>query len=137
MLSPKRPRRHLIANVFGRTLSCIKTSWEYWIKKYVGLKISGKTPTCSSLAQFHLQKNVPKLWALVAVTLILPALAYAGTDHGKGNDGQYNGKQNGRGKMYTVPEGGPGIVLLTATVGAVLLFSTRRLRREKADRVES
>jgi hypothetical protein len=85
----------------------------------------------------HSQKNVRKVCALVAASLILPALAHAGTDYGNGNGGQNNGKQNGKNKIETVPDGGPGIVLLTATIGAILLFSTRRLLREKADRVES
>jgi hypothetical protein len=40
--------------------------------------------------------SISKVCALVAATLIIPALAYAGTDNGKGNDGQNNGKQNGR-----------------------------------------
>jgi hypothetical protein len=81
----------------------------------------------------HLKKNVRKLCALVAITLILPALAYAVTDNGNGNGGQNNGNQNGRGKIDTVPEGGPGVVLLTATIGAILLYSAhhRRLRVSK------
>jgi hypothetical protein len=72
----------------------------------------------------HLQKNVRKVCALVAASLILPALAHAGTDNGNG--GQNNGNQNGKNKIATVPDGGPGIVFLTATIGAILLFSARR-----------
>jgi hypothetical protein len=37
------------------------------------------------------------LCALAAVTLILPAMAYAGTDKGRGNDDQNNGEQKDRG----------------------------------------
>jgi hypothetical protein len=85
----------------------------------------------------HLQKNVRKVCALVAASLILPALAHAGTDNGNGNGGQNNGNQNGKNKIETVPDGGPGIVLLTATIGAVLLFSARRRLRAEANRVGS
>jgi hypothetical protein len=57
---------------------------------------------------------------------MLPVLAYAGTDNGKGNNGHNNGKQNDQGKIHSVPERGPGIPLSIATFGAVLLFSSRR-----------
>ena len=76
--------------------------------------------------------GIRKVCALVAATLILPALTYAGTDNGKGNNGQNNGNQNGHDKIHSVPEGGPGIVLLITTVGAILLFSARRSSRAKA-----
>jgi hypothetical protein len=69
--------------------------------------------------------RVHKLCTLLGASLVLPILAYAGTDHGKGNDDYNNGKQNGRDKIHSVPEGGPGIVLSIATIGAVLLFSRR------------
>ena len=62
--------------------------------------------------------------ALVAVTLI-PALAYAGTDNGKGNNGQNNGQQNGH-KIPVVPEANPALVLVPF-FGAVLLFASRNL----------
>ena len=64
--------------------------------------------------------------------MILPALAYAGTDNGKGNDGQNNGKQNGH-KIPVVPEANPGWVLVPF-FGAVLLFSSRYIFRAKASR---
>jgi hypothetical protein len=69
-----------------------------------------------------------KICALVAVTLVLPALAYAGNDRDKGDKGD----KGERGHIQTVPEGGPGIVVLTATFGAILLFSARHLFRGKA-----
>ena len=80
------------------------------------------------------KNNIRKVCALVAVSLILPALAYAGTDNGNGNGGQNNGNQNGhnKGDVPTVPDGGPGIVLLATTFGAVLLFSWRQSSRSKA-----
>jgi hypothetical protein len=84
----------------------------------------------------HLQKNVRKVCALVAATLILPALAYAGTDNGNGNDGQNNGNQYGRDNVPMVPEANTGIVLIPF-FGAILLFSAYRLFRAKANRVES
>jgi hypothetical protein len=78
-----------------------------------------------------LQNHLRKLCALVAAALILPALAYAGTDNGKGNDGQNNGNQNGRDKVPVVPEANAGWVLVPF-FGAVLLFSARQLFRAKA-----
>ena len=69
-----------------------------------------------------------KICALVAVTLVLPALAYAKNDKDKGEKDE----RNGRGHIQSVPEGGPGIVVLTATFGAILVFSARHLFRGKA-----
>jgi len=80
----------------------------------------------------RLQNRVRKVCALTAASLILPALAYAGTDNGKGNDGYNNGNQYGRDKTYSVPEGGPGIVLFITTVGAILLFASRRPSQAKS-----
>jgi hypothetical protein len=61
--------------------------------------------------------------------LVLPALAYAGSDNGKGNDGTNNGKGNDgnrNGKhIPVVPETNPAWVLVPF-FGAVLLFSSRR-----------
>ena len=75
---------------------------------------------------------------MVAVSLILPALAYAGTDHGKGNDGTNNGNQygktnNGDPTFSSVPEANPGIVLIPF-VGAVLLVSSLQLLRLRAQK---
>jgi hypothetical protein len=64
---------------------------------------------------------------LIAATLILPVLAYAG---GGGNSQGGGGNNNSQGN--SVPDGGPGIVLLATTIGAVLLFSTRGHFRPKA-----
>jgi len=73
------------------------------------------------------RNQLRKTCALAAATLIVPAMAFAGTDKGKGNDGDDNGKQKGRGDVHSVPEGGPGVILFIATVGAILLFTTRRI----------
>ena len=75
---------------------------------------------------------------MVAASLILPALAYAGTDNGKGNDGQNNGNQYGKTKngdpgVSSVPEANPAIVLIPF-VGAVLLFSSLQLLRLRAQK---
>ena len=69
------------------------------------------------IPRFH--NRIGKVCALVATALILPALAYAG------------GNNNDQGGVHTVPEGGPGIVLLITTFGAILLFSARRSSRAK------
>src|SRR5438132_14039781 len=44
------------------------------------------------------QNRFPKIFAVVAASLMLPGLALAGTDNGKGNNGQNNGNQNGKTK---------------------------------------
>lgn len=84
---------------------------------------------------FRLHNHVGKACALLAACLILPALAYAGTDNGKGNDDHNNGKQYGKGNTApeprAVPEANTGIVLVPF-IGAVLLFSARQLFRAKA-----
>ena len=77
-----------------------------------------------------------KVCALSAAALILPVLAFAGTDNGQGNNGQNNGKQNGKVKnddppVSAVPEANAGWVLIPF-FGIVLLFSARQLLRGKA-----
>jgi len=74
------------------------------------------------IPRFH--NRIGKVCALVAAALILPALAYAGGNNQGGNN-------NDQGGVHTVPEGGPGIVLLITTFGAILLFSARRSSRAK------
>ncbi len=80
----------------------------------------------------HLRKDVRKVCALVAATLILPALAYAG-QHGQGGNGQGGNGQggNGQGNIPAAPEANAGWVLVPF-FGAVLLFSARQLFRAKA-----
>jgi hypothetical protein len=79
--------------------------------------------------------QLSKILAVVAASLILPGLTLAGTDKGKGNDGQNNGNQYGNGdpKVSSVPETNPGIVLIPF-VGAVLLVSWLQLSRMKAQK---
>jgi len=76
------------------------------------------------------QIHFRKICALVAVTLILPALAYAGHDNGKGNDGENNGRGNER-QIPVVPEANAEWVLIPF-LGVVLVFSARQLFRKKA-----
>jgi hypothetical protein len=68
-----------------------------------------------------------KICALVAVASILPALAYAG---GGGNN-QGGNNQGGNNQGNSVPDGGPGIVLIATTVGAILVLSARQSSRKK------
>jgi hypothetical protein len=87
------------------------------------------------MSSFLLLHPFRKVCALIAVTLILPALAYAGTDNGKGNSGINNGNQNGKTKngdpnVSSVPEANVGWVLVPF-FGVVLLFSARQLFRGK------
>jgi hypothetical protein len=74
-------------------------------------------------------RNRVRLVCALLATTVIPVLAFAGIDNGKGNNGQNNGKQNGHNKICSVPEGGPGIVVLVAAIGAVLLFSSRQFSR--------
>jgi hypothetical protein len=67
-----------------------------------------------------------KICALVAATLILPVLAYAGNNQGGNNQGG-----NNQGGVPVIPETNTGWVLLPF-FGAVLLFSARELFRAKA-----
>jgi hypothetical protein len=86
-----------------------------------------------SMKYLQLHQNVRKVCALVAASLILPALAYASHDNGKGNDGQNNGRGNDRGDKHVpvVPEASAGWVLVPF-FGAVLLFSAKQLFGAKA-----
>jgi hypothetical protein len=84
----------------------------------------------------RLRRPILKIFAVVAASLILPGLALAGTDNGKGSDGQNNGNQYGKDKgrdpsVSPVPEVNPGIVLIPF-VGAVLLVSSLQLFRLRA-----
>jgi hypothetical protein len=86
----------------------------------------------------RLRNHILKICAVVAASLILPGLALAGTDHGKGNDGGNNGNQNGKNKggdpsVSSVPEFNPAIVLIPF-VGAVLLVSSLQLLRRRAQK---
>ena len=80
-----------------------------------------------------LQNRFTKVSALLAATLILPALAFAGHDNGKDNDRENYGKRNDpRNKPFPhAPEANAGWVLVPF-FGAVLLFSSLQLFRAKA-----
>ena len=82
--------------------------------------------------------QLSKILAVVTACLMLPGLSLAGTDNGKGNDGQNNGNQYGKGgpSISAVPEANPGIVLIPF-VGAVLLLSWFQLSRMKAQKSDS
>ena len=68
--------------------------------------------------------RLTKVCALLAATLILPALAYAGQSDQGGNN-------NNQGGIPVVPEANAGWVLVPF-FGAVMLFSARQLFRGKA-----
>jgi hypothetical protein len=69
-------------------------------------------------------KRVCRICALVAATLVLPVLAYAGTDNGKGNHGQNKGH-------HKVPEEVSPVWMLLPISGVVMLLSWRRISRAK------
>jgi hypothetical protein len=102
-----------------------------------GIWSSAPLPTSSnwSLIPYN---NVRKVCALVAASLILPALAYADHDndkdsyrdnHGRGDKDDHYGDP----RISAVPEANTGIVLIPF-VGAVLLFSSLQLLRLKAQK---
>jgi hypothetical protein len=72
-------------------------------------------------------KRVCRICALVAAALVLPVLAYAGTDNGKGNNGQNKGHHK---DPPVVPEVNPVWMLLPIS-GVVMLLSWRRISRAK------
>jgi len=81
----------------------------------------------------RLHNHLRKTCALVAVTLILPAIAYADRDHDRDNN-RDNHEQRGGDRddhIPVVPEANAGWVLIPF-VGAVLLFSWRQFSRAKA-----
>ena len=92
------------------------------------------------MTYYRLHNRICKICALVAVTLILPSLAYAERDHGKsykdGDDGHrwgdHDSDRDRDRHIPSVPEGGPGMVLLITTVGAILVFSARLPSRSRA-----
>ena len=86
------------------------------------------------MSSFPSHDHLRKVCALSAAALILPVLAFAGTDKGNGNNGQNNGNQYGKVKdppVSPVPEANAGWVLIPF-FGIVLLFSARQLFRGKA-----
>jgi hypothetical protein len=85
--------------------------------------------------QPRLHNQLRKTCALVAVTLILPALAYADRGHDRDND-RDNHEQRGSDRdrddhIPVVPEANAGWLLMPF-IGAVLLFSWRQFSRAKA-----
>ena len=85
--------------------------------------------------QSRLHNHLRKTCALVAVTLILPALAYADRDHDRDNN-RDNHEQRGSDRdrddhIPVVPEANAGWLLMPF-IGAVLLFSWRQFSRAKA-----
>jgi hypothetical protein len=83
-----------------------------------------------------IHNRLGKVSALAAVTLMLPALAYADRDHDRGNNRdnddheQRGGNRDRNDHIPVVPEATAGWVLIPF-VGAVLLFSARHLFRGK------
>jgi hypothetical protein len=77
------------------------------------------------------QNHIRKVCALVAATLVLPALAYADRDNDKGEKGEKSEHKGKGSDIPTVPEANAGWVLIPF-VGAVLLFSWRQFCRAKA-----
>jgi hypothetical protein len=76
--------------------------------------------------------HLGKVCALVAASLILPALAYADRDNDRSNHGRGdNDERHGNPHISAVPEANAGWVLVPF-MGVVLLFSARKLFREKA-----
>ncbi len=77
------------------------------------------------------ENHLRKVCAVVAASLVLPALAYAGHDNDKGRGD--NDEHHGDPRISAVPEANAGMVLIPF-VGAVLLFSSLQLLRLKAQK---
>jgi hypothetical protein len=111
--------------IFGRYVRYVSTKGCSKIAEKFYMKFSG------------LQNHIPKIFAVVAASLILPGLALAGTDKGRDKDSHDNGKhddgkQHGRDpSVSSVPEANPVIVLIPF-VGAVLLVSSLQLLRRRS-----
>jgi hypothetical protein len=69
------------------------------------------------------RNHVRKLSALVAACLLIPAVAFAQSDNGKG------GKSPGKGKVPPVPEVNTALVLIPVLGGVLLFSSIQALRR--------
>jgi hypothetical protein len=86
------------------------------------------------MSSFRLHNRILKCCALVAATLVLPALAYADRDHdtdSSRDSDEHRGDDRDRDShIPIVPEANAGWVLIPF-VGAVLLFSWRRFSRAK------
>ena len=87
------------------------------------------------MSSFRLHNRILKCCALVAATLVLPALAYADRDHDRDSSrdsDEHRGDDRDRDcHIPIVPEANAGWVLIPF-VGAVLLFSWRQFNRAKA-----
>jgi hypothetical protein len=85
-------------------------------------------------SSFH---HIGKICSLAAAALILPALAYADRDNdrddrGRGdNDRHQETGDHGDPRVSSVPEANPAWILIPF-MGAVLLFSARKLFPKKA-----
>jgi hypothetical protein len=94
----------------------------------------------SNISSFRPHNHLRKVCALVAVSSILPALAYADHDndrsiHWRGDNDEHHGRvdnddRHGDPHISAVPEANAGWVLVPF-LGAVLLFSARHLFRGK------
>jgi hypothetical protein len=83
------------------------------------------------MSSFRPRDHFRKVCALVAASLILPALAYANRDNDRINHGRGdNNERHGNPRISAVPEANAGWVLVPF-FGAVLLFSARHLFRGK------
>jgi hypothetical protein len=80
---------------------------------------------------FKIHNNISKVCALIAATLVLPALAYADHDGAKGEKGNKGDKDPGDKHIPVVPEANAAWVLVPF-FGAVLLLSWREFSRAKA-----
>ena len=105
------------------------------------LKVPGKNSVLRNMINiinFH-SRRIRKICALVTASMILPVLAYADHDSGKWNMGDKDEHRwsdhdtdKGRDKSVpVVPETNAGWVLVPF-LGAVLLFSARKLFRPRA-----
>ena len=87
-------------------------------------KFRTNVPVFIKIMRRRILNCICKVGALIAAAAILPVLAHAQTTT--------TVPPTAVPPHATVPEGGPGIVLLITTVGAILLVSARMSSRKKA-----
>ena len=140
----------LKCNSFG---DCHKIHEDRQIHCISTLKVENKYSVLVWMKYLKLHNGIGRVCTLIAATLILPVLAYADQDSGKGNHrwgdndehkwvdrddtdrdsdrhiavrcGDHDTDRDPGRQIASVPEGGPGMPLLITTVGAILLFSAR------------
>jgi hypothetical protein len=65
--------------------------------------------------------DIGRIFALIAAVVSIPVLAHLAVENSKGDGMQNYGNHDGQdhGKISTVPDNGPGVLILAGFIGAV------------------